>query len=132
MTTTQQHRYEVWASDLLFLTFTVSFIADFLLGCGYFALHKSTGQYFLLFGVNPFLLFVYYKIRQGVKGAKTLLLTLYAFVLLQLLSGGLPPTSYDTPLELGNLLVQHGLQVGACLLLLLSLRTPSESVQKAI
>jgi hypothetical protein len=127
MTTTQQHRYEVWASELLYLTFTVSFIIDFILGCGYFAPHKSPGQYFLLFGVNPLLLFVYYKIRQGVKGAKTLFMTLYAFVLLQLLSGGLSPASYDTPLEAGNLLVQHGLQVGACLLLLLSLRTPAEA-----
>ena len=124
MTTAQQRRYEVWASDLLFLTFTVSFVADFVLRCGYFAPHKSTGQYFLLF--------VYYKIRQGVKAAKTLFLTLYAFVLLQLLSGGLSPTSYDTPLELGNLLVQHGLQVGACLLLLLSLWRPSESALNII
>ena len=55
-----------------------------------------------------------YKIRQGVKGAKTLILTLYAFVLLHLLSGGLAPTSYNTSLEATNLLVQYGLQVGAC------------------
>jgi hypothetical protein len=127
MTTTQQHRYEVWASELLYLTSTVSFFADFILDQGYFAAHKSVGQYILLFGANPLLLFVYYKIRQGAKGAKTLFLTLYAFVLLQLLRGGLSPTSYDTPLKLANLLVQHGLQLGACLLLLLSLRLPAET-----
>jgi hypothetical protein len=97
----------------------------------FFAPHKSPGQYLLLFGANPLLLFVYYKIRQGVKGAKTLILTLYAFVLLQLLSGGLAPTSYDTALETSNLLVQHGLQVGSCLLLLLSLRTPAKPALKS-
>jgi hypothetical protein len=127
MTPAQQHRYEVWASELLYATFTVSFIADFILGCGYFAPHKSMAQYFMLFGANPLLLFIYYKIRQGVKGAKTLFLTLYAFVLLQLMSEGLSPTSYDTPLEAANLLVQHGLQVGACVLLLLSMHTPSDA-----
>jgi hypothetical protein len=124
MTTAQQHRYEVWASELLYLTFTVSFLADFVLGQGYFAAHKN---YLLLFGANPLLLFIYYKIRKGIKGAKTLFLTLYAFVLLQLLRGGLSPASYDTPLKLANLLVRHGLQLGACLLLLLSLRMPAEA-----
>lgn len=130
MTTTQQHRYEVWASNMLYLTFAVSVVADFLLRRGYFAPHKSTGQYLMLYLASPFLLYVYYKIRQGVKGAKTLFLTLYAFVLFQLLNGGLSPASYDTPLEAINLLVQHGLQVGASLLLLLSLRTPAEPVLK--
>jgi hypothetical protein len=129
MTATQQRSCEVWASNLLYLTFAVSVVADFLLGRGYFAPHKSTGQYLMLYGATPLLLYVYYKIRQGLKGAKTFFLTVYAFVLLQLLSGGLPPTSYDTPLEAANLLVQHGLQIGACLLMLLSLGTPGQPLE---
>lgn len=131
MTATQQHRFEVWASNLLYLTFAVSVVADYLLGHGYFAPHKSTAQYLTLYAATPLLLWVYYKIRQGVKGAKTLFLTLYAFVLFHLMSDGLPPTSYDTPLEVASLLVQHGLQVCACLLLLVSLRQPTDTTVQA-
>lgn len=54
----------------------MSVVANFMLHCGYFAAHKSTGQYLMLYGVSPLLLFAYYKIRQGIKGAKTLFLTL--------------------------------------------------------
>jgi hypothetical protein len=131
MTATQQRSCEVWASNLLYLTFGVSVVADFLLNRGYFAPHKTTGQYLMLYGANPLLLFVYYKIREGLKGAKTFFLTLYAFVLLQLLNGGQPPASYDTPLELASLLVQHGLQIGACLLMLFSLLVPTRTPAKA-
>ena len=76
MENTRKHTYEVWASNLLYLTFAVSVVANFMLHCGYFAAHKSTGQYLMLYGVSPLLLFAYYKIRQGIKGAKTLFLTL--------------------------------------------------------
>ena len=124
VTAIQQHRCEVWASNLLFLTFAVSLVADYRLGCGYFAAHKSQAAYGMLYLGNPILLATYYYIRRGLRGAKTLFLTLYAFVLFNLMTGGLSPTSYDTPFELGNLLVQHGLQVAACLLLLASLREP--------
>lgn len=122
MTATQQHRFEFWAAALLYLTFAVSVVTDFLLGRGYFAPHKSMGDYSTLYLATPLLLVVYYFIGKGLRGAKTLFLVLYAFVLFHLMSDGLPPASYDTPLELGSLLVQHGLQVAACLLLLLSLR----------
>jgi hypothetical protein len=124
MTITQQHRFEVWASTMLYLTFSVSLVVDFLLACGYFASSHSPKGYFTLYVANPFLLYLYYQIRKGVSGAKKLFLVLYALVLLELLQGGLALASYDTPLEVANLLVQHGLQVGACLLLLLSMRTP--------
>jgi len=127
MTTTQQHRFEVWASMMLYLTFGVSVVADFLLARGYFAPSHSPKGYFMLYLANPFLLYVYYQIRKGVAGAKKLFLVLYAFVLLELLQGGLALASYDTPLEATNLLVQHGLQVAACLLLLLSMQTPSDA-----
>jgi hypothetical protein len=128
MTTNRQHCYEVWASSLLYLTFAVSLVSDFVLQCGYFAAQKSTGDYLTLYAATPFLLYVYYRIRQGTRGAKTLFLTLYAFVLYHLLSGGLPPTSYDAPLKLGSLVVQHALQVVACGFLMLSLRKPSEPI----
>ena len=131
MTTAQQHRYEVWASTLLYLTFLISVVADFLLSRGYFAPHKTIAQYLTLYAVTPFLLFVYYKIRQGIKGAKTLFLTLYAFVLFQFISDGLSPTAYDTPLEATNLLLQHGLQICACVLLLLSLHKPADTLVQA-
>ena len=115
---------------MLYLTFAVSVVADFLLSRGYFSLHKSTKDYVMLYAITPFLLWVYYQIRKGVRGAKTLFLVLYAFVLVQLMSDGLHPASYDTPLEITNLLVQHGLQIGACLLMLLSLQTPTDAPAK--
>lgn len=126
MNSTQQHKYEVWASAALYLTFSISLITDLTLRRGYFAAHKSTGEYFTLYAVNPFLLYVYYQIRKGSRGAKTLFLTLYAFVLYHLLSGELTPGQYDTPFKLGSLVAQHLVQVTACVLLLLSLSKPKD------
>ena len=65
--------------------------------------------------------------QRSARGAKTLFLTLYAFVLYHMLSGDLPPSSYDAPLKLGSLVVQHALQVAACGLLLLSLQKPTDA-----
>ncbi len=130
MTTTQQHSYEVWASTLLYSTFAVSLVTDFLLGCGYFAPHLSPWQ-MLMLGVTPLLLFVYYKIRQGNQGAKVFFLTLYGFVLLHILAGGVPAASYATPLAATSLLLQHGLQIGACALMLLSMQKPAKALLKA-
>jgi len=94
---------------------------------GYFAPHKSTPQYITLYVVTPFLLYVYYQIRKGLRGAKTLFLALYALLLFQLLNDGISSSSYNTSLKLGSLVVQHMLQGVACALLLLSLRTPTET-----
>lgn len=129
MTTTQQRHFEVWASNLLYLTFGVSLVADYLLGHGYFAPGKRQGQYFELYLAMPVLLVVYYYIRQGVRGAKTLFLVLFAFVLFHLHEGGLPPSDYDTEWEVFSLVLQYGLQLMACALLLLSLRAPTEVVE---
>jgi len=122
MTRTLQHRFELGAAALLYLTFAVSLVADWLLGQGYFAPHKSTSQYLMLYGAMPLLLVIYYCIGKGMRGAKTTFLTLYAFVLLDFMTGGLLPAHYDTRPKLVNLVVQHGLQVVASVLILVSLR----------
>ncbi len=125
-TAAQQHRYEVWASTLLYLTFAISTLVGLFSALGYFPRHQSTASYLVMYTAAPPLLVVYYYIRKGARVAKILFLALYAFVLLQLLRSGLPPTSYAaTPPEVAHLLVQHVLQVGACALLLLSLRAPA-------
>jgi len=125
MEPSKQHKYEVWASNLLYLTFVVSLVTDFILKCGYFAPHKSGSQLVMLYVITPFLLFVYYKIRQGVKGAKTLFLACYALVVFQIISDGLSPAAYDTELKAFSLAAQHTSQILACLFILLSLRTPA-------
>jgi hypothetical protein len=58
-------------------------------------------------------------------------LFLYALVLLEIAHGELAFSSYDTPLEVASLIVQHGLQLGACLLVLLSLQKPAALAAKA-
>lgn len=127
----QQHKYEVWASNLLYLTFTISLITDFVLEYGYFAPHKSMGQYLILYGVNPLLLFVYYKIRQGLKSAKTFFLVCYAFVIFHIFSDGVDASSYDTELKTFSLVAQHTSQILACLFMLLSLRPTTSQPTKA-
>lgn len=130
MTSTQQHRCEAWASNLLYLTFLVSLVTDYVLGRGYFAPHKSQGQYLELYLATPLLLLVYYYIRQGLRGAKVFFLVTYAFVLFHLFSEGVSPSAYDTELEAFSLLTQHGLQIMACLLILLSLRPVEEEATR--
>ncbi|MDO7875508.1 hypothetical protein Q5H93_12260 [Hymenobacter sp. ASUV-10] len=44
MTRPLQRRLELSAAALLYLTFAVSLVADWLLGQGYFAPHKSTSE----------------------------------------------------------------------------------------
>lgn len=127
MTAAQQHRYEAGAARLLYLAFAISLVGDGVFRGGYFAAHPTPRDYFLLYVANPFLLYLYYQIQKGVAGAKQLVLALYALVLLELAHGELASSSYDTPLELASLLVQYGLQLGACLLMLLSLRKPAVS-----
>lgn len=123
MKPSQQHKYEVWASNLLYLTSAISIVTDYVLKDGCFAPHKSLWQYLLLYGANLFLLFVYYKIRQGLKGAKTFFLVCYAFVVFHILSDGISPSTYDTELKAFSLAAQHTSQILACLFILLSLRS---------
>jgi hypothetical protein len=68
----------------------------------------------------PLLLVFYYYIHQGVRGAKTFFLVIYAFVLFHLPRDRISPRLYDKELEVFNLVMQHGLQLLACVLLLLS------------
>jgi hypothetical protein len=60
MTAAQQHRYEVWASRLLYFAFAVSLVGDIVFRDGYFAAHTTPRDYFLLYVANPFLLYLYY------------------------------------------------------------------------
>ncbi|OGX91268.1 hypothetical protein [Hymenobacter coccineus] len=130
LTAAQQHRYEVWASNLLFLTFAISTAVGLLVALGYLPRHRGPAQYGYLsmYTAAPPLLVVYYYIRRGARVAKILFLLLYAFVLLQIISGWRPLTSYATPAGIVHLLAQQGLQIGACVLLFLSFRTPTKPI----
>jgi len=131
MTAAQQHRYEVWASSMLYFAFAVSLVGDIVFRGGYFAAHATPRDYFLLYVANPFLLCLYYQIWKGMASAKKIFLFLYVLVLLELAHGELASSSYDTPPEVASLVVQHGLQLGACLLVLLSLQKPVALSAKA-
>jgi hypothetical protein len=131
MTAAQQHRYEAWASSTLYFAFAVSLVRDIVFRGGYFAAHATPRDYFLLYVANPFLLYLYYQIRRGVASAKKISLFLYALFLLEIAHGELASSSYDTSLEVASLVVQHGLQLGACLLMLLSLQKPAALSAKA-
>lgn len=129
--TTQQHRYEIWASNLLFLTCAISTAVGLLTARGYLPRHRGPAQYGYLsmYTTAPPLLVVYYYVRRGASVAKILFLLLYAFILLQIISGWRPLIAYATPAGIVHLLVQQGLQIGACVLLFLSFRTPAKPLQ---
>lgn len=125
MTITKQYRYEAWAATLLYLTFIISVVADYILSRGYFAPHKSTKEYVMLYAIMPSLLWIYKQIHKGIRWAKILFLFLYVFVLVYLIKSGLVSISHGKPLEFANLIIQHWAQIMACLLLLLSLQKPT-------
>jgi hypothetical protein len=133
MATSPQHKYEVWASNALYLAFAVSLAFHFLLQSGYFAPHKSAADILWLYAANPFMLGVYYFIRQGIYGAKTLYLALYGLVILQLcaaiilsfVTDNLVVSDREIVLKLIGVLAEQTLKIGACVLILKSMRQAS-------
>ena len=130
METRQQHKYDIWASNLLFLGFGLSLLMGFLRHTGYFASDLQTKDYITLYLITPLLLVMYYYIRKGVRAVKILFLTLYGVTLVQFLpsnSGSIPT---DATLKTFDFFSQHILQLGAGVLILLSLWGPQLSRTK--
>lgn len=126
MVTSQQHKYDIWASNLLFLAFGLSVGMGYLRHRGYFANDLQPKDYITLYLINPILLACYYYIRKGLRPVKTLFLTLYGLVLIQIIRTGSPVFS-DASLKTFDFVSQHFLQLGASLLMLLSLWSSKHS-----
>jgi hypothetical protein len=130
MVTHQQHKYDIWASNLLFLGFGLSLPMNYLLHKGYFASGLQTKDYIILYLISPLILVMYYYIRKGVRAVKILFLTLYGVTLMEFLpsnSGSIPT---DATLKTFDFFSQHILQLGAGVLILLSFWAPQLSPTK--
>ncbi|MBO3270732.1 hypothetical protein [Hymenobacter defluvii] len=129
MEATQSRKYDIWASNALFLTFGLSVLMGFLRHTGYFASDLQTKDYLQLYLITPFLLLIYYYIRKGLRPAKTLFLVLYGLVLINIISYGTQASWFDTGLKTFDFLSQHFLQTLAGLLILLSLLVSKKEKQ---
>jgi hypothetical protein len=135
METSQQHRQEIWASNALYLSFAASLVTQYLVQSGYFATQKSVADILWLYAVNPIMLWVYYLIREGVYKAKTLYLALYGLVALQLcavavlgvVTDGLAGSEREMTLKIIGLVAEQSLKIGACVLILKSMRHASST-----
>lgn len=121
MVTTQKSKYDVWASNLLFLAFALSLLMGFLRHTSYFADELSTKDYIILYLIQPLVLVLYYYIRQGSRPAKTLFLALAGVTILQSLANGFNISFSSDPLWAFDLLSQFLLSLGAGVLVILSL-----------
>ncbi|MDU0372103.1 hypothetical protein ACFPAF_17000 [Hymenobacter endophyticus] len=121
MTTIQKHRYDIWASNLLFLAFGLSVLMGYLRQRDYFAPDLNTQDYIMHYLIAPVLLVVYYYIRKGIREVKTLFLALYGATLLNILTSSYSFISSEDPLKTFDFLSQQLLYLAASVLLLLSL-----------
>ncbi|MCA8830503.1 hypothetical protein [Hymenobacter pini] len=121
MATVQKHRFDVWASNLLFLAFGLSVLMNYLRHTGYFAPTLQTKDYIMLYLISPVLLVAYYYIRKGFREAKTLVLALCGVTLLNTLTSSHNFISSEDPLKTFDFLSQPLLYLAASILLLLSL-----------
>lgn len=121
MEATQPTKYDIWASNALFLAFGLSIVTNFFLKRGYFGSDLHTKDYVTLYLIAPFLLFVYYKIRKGLRGAKIFFLTIYGVLLFELLTKGTGAVMASSPLYKFDFISQHVLQATASILIIISL-----------
>lgn len=127
---TQQHKYDIWASNLLFLGFGISLPMNLLLHKGYFASGLQTKDYIILYLISPVVLIIYYFIRKGVRAVKILFLALYGVTLVQFLPNNSSSIPTGATLKTVDFFSQHILQLGGSLLILLSLWAPQLSRAK--
>ncbi|WP_157530578.1 hypothetical protein [Hymenobacter norwichensis] len=97
---------------------------NFLLHKGYFASGLQTKDYFILCLFSPLILVMYYYIRKGVRAVKNLFLALYGLSLVQFLLSNIDSIPTDATLKTFDFFSQHILQLGAGVLILLSLWVP--------
>ncbi len=127
MTLAQKHRYEVLASNLIYLGTLVFTTINFFVKQGFWGPHTSRTGLALIIVISLFILWVAYLIRKGRKWAKLVYILITIIGILPLLldfkrfaSISLTSTSVTV-----NFIAQEVLYVGISTFLLLSLRKPT-------
>ena len=124
-----QYRYDKQASYLLFFAFGSSVVFNYFLKEGYFASGNNQKGYIILWVCTPLVLFIYYYIGKGHKGAKTTFLTLYGLVVITSLANyqGAIASQLTTSLKAINYVSQNVLQLLACVLMIIGFMSPKSS-----
>lgn len=120
--TTTQHRYNVLASNLLFVMFFLSIPINFFTKQGYFTPSMHSGIFVVYCMVTALILVLFYVIRRGKSWAKILYIILFIWPLADNIwhFKRNAPELFATPLHTLNFALQNGLQLIAVVLLVLS------------